>query len=239
MSYSFFKIWQVQRQVWENKPNSKRVLQERVEVVKWGSIRVSRWCACVLSCLVVSDALWPYGLQPAKLLCSWNSPGKNTGVGNHSLLQGIFPTQDWTQFSCIAGRFFTIWATREAPSCFPRIHFCIVCHKGQVHVLCGCAINIYELVILRHKNYTCMRAKLLQSCPILCDSMDCSPPGSSVHGTLQIRRLECIAMLSSRGSSWPRDQTHISNGSCTAGRFFTAETWGKPKNYTWYNPNLR
>ena len=35
----------------------------------------------------------PYGLQPARLLCPWNSPGKNTGVGCHSLLQGIFPTQ--------------------------------------------------------------------------------------------------------------------------------------------------
>ena len=35
-------------------------------------------------------------------------------VGSHSLLQGIFPTQDWTQDSCFAGRFFTIWAAREA-----------------------------------------------------------------------------------------------------------------------------
>ena len=40
-------------------------------------------------------------------------PGKNTRVDCHTLLQGIFPTQNWTQVSCIAGRFFTIWATRE------------------------------------------------------------------------------------------------------------------------------
>ena len=40
-------------------------------------------------------------------------PGKNTGVGSHALLQGIFLTQDQTQVSCIAGRFFTIWATRQ------------------------------------------------------------------------------------------------------------------------------
>ena len=39
------------------------------------------------------DSLQPHGLQPAKLLCSCNSPGKNTGVGLHALLQGIFPTQ--------------------------------------------------------------------------------------------------------------------------------------------------
>ena len=42
---------------------------------------------------VVSDSVPPHGLWPAKLLCPWNSPGKNTGVGCHSLLQGIFPTQ--------------------------------------------------------------------------------------------------------------------------------------------------
>ena len=42
---------------------------------------------------VVSDSLWPYGLWPTRLFSSWNSPGKNTAVGSHSLLQGIFPTQ--------------------------------------------------------------------------------------------------------------------------------------------------
>ena len=39
--------------------------------------------------------LWPRGLQPTRLLSPWNSPGKNTGVGSHSLLQGIFATQGW------------------------------------------------------------------------------------------------------------------------------------------------
>ena len=41
----------------------------------------------------MSDSLWPHGLQPARLLCLWNSLDKNTGVGCHSFLQGIFPTQ--------------------------------------------------------------------------------------------------------------------------------------------------
>ena len=44
----------------------------------------------------------------------------------------------------------------------------------------------------------------------LCDLMDCSLPGSSVHGILQARILEWVAMHSSRGSSWPRDGTHVS-----------------------------
>ena len=51
-----------------------------------------------------------------------------------------------------------------------------------------------------------------------CDSMDCSPPGSSVHGILQARVLEWVAIPFSRRSSWPRDRTWVS---CTAGRFFT------------------
>ena len=42
---------------------------------------------------VISDSLQPHELEPAKLLCLWNFPGKNTGVGYLSLLQGIFPTQ--------------------------------------------------------------------------------------------------------------------------------------------------
>ena len=56
-----------------------------------------------------------------------------------------------------------------------------------------------------------------QSCLILCDPMDCSLPGSSVHGILQARILEWAAMPSSRASSQPRDWTQVS---CIAGRFF-------------------
>ena len=44
---------------------------------------------------VLSNSLWPHRLYPARLLCPWNSPNKNTGVGSHSLFQGIFPTQGW------------------------------------------------------------------------------------------------------------------------------------------------
>ena len=59
----------------------------------------------------------------------------------------------------------------------------------------------------------------------LCDPMDCSLPGSSVHGTLQARILEWVAMSSSRRSFWFRDQTCVY---CTAGRFFTIESLRKP-----------
>ena len=62
-------------------------------------------------------------------------------------------------------------------------------------------------------------------CPTLCNPMDCSLPGSSVHGILQAITLKWVAMPFSRGSSWPRDWTCVS---CTAARFFTTEPRGKP-----------
>ena len=46
-----------------------------------------------VSCSVVSDSLRPHGLEPTRLLCPWDSPGKNTGVVCYFLLQGIFPTR--------------------------------------------------------------------------------------------------------------------------------------------------
>ena len=62
----------------------------------------------------------------------------------------------------------------------------------------------------------------------LCYPMDCGLPGSSVREILQAKNMEWVAMPSSRGSSWLRDQTRISRGSWTAGRFFTTEPPGKP-----------
>ena len=61
-------------------------------------------------------------------------------------------------------------------------------------------------------------SEVTQSCLTLCDPMDCSPPGSSTHGTFQARVLEWIAISFSRGSSQPRDRTRVS---CTVGRCFT------------------
>ena len=62
-----------------------------------------------------------------------------------------------------------------------------------------------------------LKVKVLvaQLCLTLCDPMDFSPPGSSVHGILQARMLEWVAMTFSRGYFQPRNQTHVS---CIAGR---------------------
>ena len=65
------------------------------------------------------------------------------------------------------------------------------------------------------------KVKVAQLCPTLCDSMDCSLPGSSVHGISQARILERVAIHFSRGFFQPRDWTQVS---CIAGKFFTIWT---------------
>ena len=71
---------------------------------------------------------------------------------------------------------------------------------------------------LKEPMYVWMKTPL---CPTLCDATDCSPWGSSVHGVLQARIPEWVAISSSRGSSLSRDWTCIFWVSCIAGRFFT------------------
>ena len=75
---------------------------------------------------------------------------------------------------------------------------------------------------------TILKVKVSQSCPTLCDPMDCNLPGSSVHGILQARTLERVAVSFSRESSQPRDRTQVS---CIAGGFFTIWTTLEARNH--------
>ena len=106
-------------------------------------------------------------------------------------------------------------------------------HLGCFHVLAiinSAAMNIgvHERLSLLHCIFLPPLSKIrcpftiffevAQSCPTLCDPMDCSLPSSSVHGILQARVLEWGAISFPRGSSWPRDWTQVS---CIPSRFFT------------------
>ena len=74
--------------------------------------------------------------------------------------------------------------------------------------------------------FVLVRTESLRFRLTLCDPIDCSLPGSSVHGLLQVRILEWVAILFSRGAPRPRDQTRV----CLAGGFFTTSaTWEAPK----------
>ena len=69
-----------------------------------------------------------------------------------------------------------------------------------------------------------------QSCPALCDPVDCTPPGSSVHEIFPERILEWVATTSSRGPFWPKDGTQVSS---IAGRFFSTEPLVKNSSIYW------
>ena len=92
------------------------------------------------------------------------------------------------------------------------------CYKTSACLLC------LEISLIFQIMWVC--AKLLQPCSTVCDPMDHSLPGSSVHGILQARILEWVAMPFSRGSSQPRDWTRVSISPGLAGSFFTTgATW--------------
>ena len=72
-------------------------------------------------------------------------------------------------------------------------------------------------------------SEVAQSCLTVCDRRDCSLPEFSVHGILQARILEWFTISFSRGSSWPRDWTWVSCGSCIANRFLPLSYWESPE----------
>ena len=130
-----------------------------------------------------SNPGFPYCRQILYCLSYQGSPRILEWVA-YPFSRGSSQPRNWTRVFCIAGTFFTSWATK---------------------------INVRSVA------------------SVVPDSlwpMDCSLPGSSVHGILQARILEWIAVLSSRGSSWPTNRIHICGISCIASRFFThSATW--------------
>ena len=82
---------------------------------------------------------------------------------------------------------------------------------GPSLCLCPLCQGILHFFLLSRVLTMCW---VTRSCPTLCNPMGCSPPGSSVHGVLHTRVLEWVAISSSRGSSWPRNGTHVSCVSC-------------------------
>ena len=103
-----------------------------------------------------------HGVQLARFLCPWNSPGKNTRVGSHSLLQEIFPTQGLNP-GLPHGRQIFYHLSHQMETSRTR---CIRIHTRYIPAAAAAA------------------AESLQSCPTLCDPRDSSPPGTPVPGIL-------------------------------------------------------
>ena len=101
-------------------------------------------------------------------------------------------------------------------------------------------LRLWQLKIIAfHKKASQGGSEVPLSCLTLCDPMDCSLPGSSVHGILHARIMEWVAISFSRGSSWPRDWTQVSR---IVGRHFTVwatrEERALPKSASWPWPSL-
>ena len=105
-------------------------------ILWWGIVGTEEPYAAAAVASVVSDSVRPHRRQPTRLPRPWDSPGKNTGVGCHFLLQ---------------------------------------CRKVK------------------------SESEVTQLCPTLCDPLECSPPGSCVHGIFQARGLEWAAIAFSEG----------------------------------------
>ena len=114
------------------------------------------------------------------------------------------------------------WATTQArmPVLFTK--FSIWFHRLHHYLHHHLHNNLLLLLLLLQLLHIIISLCLLTYlCLTLCDPLDCNPPGSPVLGISQARILEWVAISSSRGSSQPMDQTHVSWSSCIAGKFFT------------------
>ena len=128
----------------------------------------------------------------------------------------------------------------------------ILCLQGWLHVLVlgGCGERLHIIsgickfstriflifeVCLPKNSYgiILIECMLAQSRPTLCDLVNCSLPGSSVHGIFQARILEWVAISSSRGSSQPRDGTRISCVSCIGSQILCHQAIGKLSLIVW------
>ena len=153
-------------------------------------------CCCLVA--VVSDPLRLHGPYPTRLLCSWDCPGKKTGVSCHFLLQGIFLTQGsnlpllhW-QADCLPLNHQGRPYCRSAAAAAKSLQSCPTLrpHRRQPtrlpHPWDSPGKNTG---VGRHFLLQCMKVKseseVAQSCPTLSDPMHCSLPGSSVHGIFQ------------------------------------------------------
>ena len=144
--------------------------------------------------------MWPHRRQPTHLPHPWDSPGKNTGMGCHFLLQ------------CMK-----VKSKSEVAQLCPTLCDLIVCNLP-----CSSFHGIFQARVLEwvasafsplaaHKCYD--QVKVTQSCPTLWDPMD-----YTVHGILQARIVERVAFIFTSRSSRPRKQTWVSR---IASGFFT------------------
>ena len=136
----------------------------------------------------------------------FTSGGQSIGASASALVLPV-NIQDWFPLGWLVG---SPCSPRDSQESSPAPQFRSI-NSSSLSLFYGPALAyIYDYL----KNH--MFVLVAQSCMTLCNPMDCSPPGSSVHEILQTRILEWVAISLSRGSSRPRDQTQVSSnpGEC-------------------------
>ena len=192
------------------------------------------YAACIIGVFFTSSASWGAFLMVWEPnFCSWWNDLENEetvsvsgGWGWGSVWEDLFCPQELAWI-------FTSEGSRLRAHCLTSIHSqCNTGNKGRgifkAYVITKRKSSCFGKWIMKIKIQlrepltfctVCMlHAELLVTCLTLCNTMDCGPPGSSVHGILQVRILEWLAMHSSRGSFWPRDWTCISDVHCIGGQ---------------------
>ena len=117
-----------------------------------------------------------------------------------------------------------------------QLHCAVLSWKGSARS-CGCSSSPGRLACGDSCVCVCVCVCVCaQLCPTHCDPMDCSLPGSSVHGIFQARILEQVTVSSSRGSSQPRDRTHISYVSWVGRRTLSHRATWEARRGSWLVP---
>ena len=176
----------------------------------------------------MSDSSRPHGLQPSRLLCPWDFPGKSTGVGCHRLLHLYYLDsakliQLWETWRvCVRSDIIAEVCGFHGAAGW-KFYFLVpfgVTTEQQVTTATGYLLQRFNGVV-EHFSWQCSSrlgstqssnkfcelsaaaaAKSLQLCPTLCDPIDGSPPGSAVPGILQARTLEWVAISFSNAWKW-------------------------------------
>ena len=144
----------------------------------------------------MSDSVRPHRRQPTRLLCLWDSPGKNTGVGCHFLLQ-CMKVKSESEVTKSRSTLSDPMDCSPSGSSIHGIFQARVLEWGAI-AFSKCITTMYILIIYEFCSwlsiYILLLLLLLQSCPTLCDPIDDSPPGSSFPGIFEARVLDWVAI---------------------------------------------
>ena len=154
-----------------------------------------------------------------------DSSGKNTGVGCHALLQGIFPTQGLNLGLLHCRQILYHLSHQGSPRILEWVAYPFSRESSWPRnwTRVSCIVGGFSTTWATRDDLMSLDAPISYGVWLFLWLMNCSPPGSSVHGISQARILKGVTMPSSRRPSPPRDQTQVS---CIVGRFFITEPPG-------------